>query len=161
MHGSSFVRRGARRYVGAIALGLLVTPVVALAAPGNGATSGKTPIEFTFYDPCTGEFVDISGTIHGVSNVAAQNGGGSQVFFHQNFAGVTGVGESSGDVYTITGSATQRESVDSGVSRLSVHELFVSRGSGPNEAIGMQLEVTVGPGGEVTTVERSSDECRG
>jgi len=94
-----------------------------------------------------------------VSNLDAQGDGGSHLSFHQNFSGVIGVGEKSGTIYTITGSASQKRGVDSGESRLTIHESVVSRGSGPNEAIGLQL--TVGPDGQVTGVERSFDECRG
>src|SRR5437868_3729547 len=113
----SFARRGVRECLATLALGLAAVPAVALAAPDGGATAVKTPIEFEFYNGCTGEFVQITGTMHSVSNH-----GGPDVSFHQNFSGVTGVGESSGTVYTITGSASERFSDDSGASRQSVRE---------------------------------------
>ena len=149
--------------LGALALACLAAPGLAPAAEAHGGgISGSVPIEFTLYDPCNGEFVDIAGTIHTVSHTRARANGGSHVGFHQNFANVTGVGETSGTEYRIAGSASQRMNVGGAqVSSITVHEVFVSRGSAPNEAIGIRMHVTVNADGETTAlVDESPTECR-
>jgi len=144
----STVRRGG---LAALALALAAVPA-ALAAPGGGAAGSAMPIQFAAWNPCTGEFVDISGTIHTVVG-----DGGLRI--HQNFSEVTGVGESSGTAYSITGTSHLRSTADTTL--MTVHQNVVSRGADPNQATGLVLEMTLGPDGQVTTVQGSFDECRG
>jgi hypothetical protein len=149
---------GALALAGASALGLAPA-----AGALGGASAGTVPIAFTLYDPCAGEFVDIAGGIHTVSHVRDRGAGGSQVTFHQNFANVTGVGETSGTEYRVAGSASQTMNVGGArVSSLTVREVFVTRGSAPNQTIGIRMHVTVNADGETTAfVDESATECRG
>jgi hypothetical protein len=75
---------------------------------------------------------------------------------------VTGVGETSGTEYRIAGSASQTMNMGGAeVTSLTVHEVFLTRGSAPNQAIGMRTHVTVNANGETTAfVDESATECR-
>jgi hypothetical protein len=71
------------------------------AAPSQARVQSNVrfPIGDTIYDPCTGEIVDLSGTVHTVLELTLGDNRGS-LMFHSN-AVETGIGETSGASYTL------------------------------------------------------------
>src|ERR1043165_7191967 len=73
----------------------LFSPVPVASA--LGATSTDMPLYFLRSADCTGEVVEISGTLHMVNQVQADGG----VIGHFNYQDVRGVGLTSGAMYRI------------------------------------------------------------
>jgi hypothetical protein len=67
---------------------------------------------FIIYDNCTGEFIDLSGTEHDVYHgVYNPNTGTSTSSLNANLQGVSGVGESTGNKYQVTGTVSEHQTV--------------------------------------------------
>jgi len=84
---------------GLLALALLAKPTQAQA---EGASSEQFPIEFAIdMSACGGEEIDVTGTLHTVNHFTVRPDGTYHVNSHFNFAGVKGVGRTTGDNYVI------------------------------------------------------------
>src|SRR5215208_4401431 len=70
----------------------------AQGASALGATSSTLPIFFLRSADCTGEIVQISGTIHLVSVIQPDG----SIVSHFNYQNVTGLGLTSGSTYRVT-----------------------------------------------------------
>jgi len=76
------------------------------------------PIEFCVWNPCTCEYVQFCGVIHLVIRVTEDGAGGCHLGVHENFHDVEGVGCTSGECYsgsgTLNGTLNLTNGVDEG-----------------------------------------------
>ena len=84
-------------------LALLVSSL-APAAPASATATTFTIVETyeindTFYVPCAGESVEVSGTIHEVIHITEDASGGFHLHITSTPMGLSGTGLSSGDIY--------------------------------------------------------------
>lgn len=131
--------------LGGLALTLLW---LSLAAPTLwAATSTRMPLQFIRFADCTGELVEISGTIHFVTQTQADG----SVMGHFNYQGVTGVGLTSGITYQ-TAAVDQvrlRTPFPSSIASAQSFRL-ISPGSASNLLVHVLYHITVNGNGEVT-----------
>ncbi len=131
------------------------------------AQSTTTPFEAVIPDPCTGEDVLVSGSVHMVGEVHQDAHGGYHINGHYNFQGISGVGLSTGTAYHWTGGA--RIAVHYGCGDLcsppfeqtsgSNFEL-VGQGATPNEQVHALTHITVNANGVLTAeVQAFRMEC--
>ena len=151
----------------ALAGGLLTLALLAKPAQAqtSGASSEQFPVEFTTdATECAGELIDITGTLHVVSHFTAQEDGTYHVNTHFNFAGVKGVGRTTGETYVVpaTGAAVENF-VQPGqiVSGTVDVNLIIGQGNLPDQVAVIRLHYIIGPDGEIK-VENSTFhfECR-
>jgi hypothetical protein len=119
--------------------------------------NSKFEIDFFTFIPCAnggaGEFVDFSGTLHDIFHVTI-NGSNFVLRFHDQPQGITGTGESTGDVYHATG--VTQEITRSG--KVGFTDTFINNfkliGPGPNNnfLVHENFHVTVNGNATVTVV---------
>lgn len=125
---------------------LLVLGTVAPAA-ALGATSSEMPVHFFRSADCTGEVVEISGTVH----LLAQTQPDGSLIGHFNYQNVRGVGLTSGAVYRVSAvdhfwlAAPFPSSIQS---ERSFH--LISQGAASNLLVRVLYHITVNANGEVT-----------
>ena len=122
-----------------------------------GATSDQMPIYFLRSADCTGEVVEISGTIHVVNQIQADG----SVMGHFNYQDVTGLGLTSGDTYRVSAVDNIRLSAPFPSSITSVQSFhLISRGSGGNLLVQVSYHITVNGNGQVQAfIEELSMQC--
>ena len=125
---------------------LLTLCLSAGAASALGATSTAMPVHFLRSADCTGEVVEISGTIH-MMNQTQTDG---SVIGHFNYQNVSGVGLTSGNTYQVSAVDTFRLSAPfpTDISSLQSFRL-ISRGSESNLLVTVLYHITVNANGEV------------
>jgi hypothetical protein len=131
---------------------LHVSPASAL-----GATSTDLPLYFLRSADCTGEIVEISGTIHMVNQIQADG----SVMGNFNYLNVSGVGLTSGNTYQANAVDHVRLSAPFPSSITSVRSfLLISRGSSSNLLVTILYHVTVNANGEVTiSIDDLNTQC--
>jgi len=138
--------------VGLLTLALLTKPS---QAQSQGATAEQFPIDFAV-DACGGgEVINVTGTLHTVNHLTVQEDGTYHVNSHFNFAGVKGVGLTSGDTYVIPASGGAVENfVQPGqiVTGTVDINLVIGKGQQPNQVALARVHYVIGPEGE-TKVE--------
>jgi hypothetical protein len=121
------------------------------------ATSNTLPLHFIRSADCTGEEVEISGTIHFVTQTRPD---GSVVGLF-NYQGVSGVGLTSGSIYHASAVDQFRLSApfpSSITSARSFH--LISQGSDSNLLVTVLYHITVNGNGEVTvSIDTLSTQC--
>ncbi len=143
--------------------------ICSLAAPP--AQAGKVvnqviPLSILVFVPCAnggdGELVLLSGDAHEMVDFTADHAGGVHVKEHENFQGISGVGETTGLKYQATG-ATNTEFNAS----IGSEETFVSNfrviGQGPNNnfLVHENVHITINANGTVaSSVDNVSIECK-
>jgi hypothetical protein len=143
------------------ALGVLAIALVWLSLvspPVQAATSTRIPLHTIRSADCTGEQVELSGTIHLVSQVQS-NG---SVVGHFNYQNVSGVGLTSGTTYRSSSVDNIRlaDPFPSDVTSVSSFRL-ISPGEEGNLLVNVVFHITVNANGEVTAeVESVEIECR-
>ena len=150
---------------------LLLAAVVALALAAVPAASSaavvqnvRVPLAATFFDPCTGDVITFSGTIHLLVGVTPDGSGGFHLHVADNVSDVTGVGIPSGTVYHGVGGdwfeLNARPPFPFETTQTDVFGL-ISTGSTPNLVANDTLHITVNADGTVTAqVIRVSFSCR-
>ena len=147
---------------GLLTLALLAKPALAQT---EGASSEQFPVEFTTdATECAGELIDISGTLHVVSHFTVQPDGTYHVNTHFTFAGVKGVGRTTGEMYVVpaTGAAVENFVEPGQIVTGTVDvNLIIGQGKLPDQEALVRVHYIIGPDGEVK-VEGSSFhfECR-
>jgi hypothetical protein len=144
------------------------------AAPqaGAAATTTMTNVKTPFSTPaqaCTngvpgGEVVDFSGTIHEVFQVTNDSAGGFHVRQLSNLEGVSGIGETTGAKYQLTGTPSLLEiNTKAGFEETLVNNFYVvGPGPGNNFVFHETAHVTVNANGTVTAQHLSfTFDCRG
>jgi len=128
----------------------------ALPASALGA-SDQMPLYFLRSADCSGEVVEISGTIHVVNRIQADG----SVMGHFNYQNVTGLGLTSGDTYRVSAVDNIRLSAPFPSSITSVQSFhLISRGSGGNLLVQVSYHITVNGKGQVQAfIEELSMQC--
>jgi len=144
------------------ALGGLAAELVLLSlliAPLWAATSTTIPLEVIRSGDCTGEDVELSGTIHLVSQTQRD---GSEVG-HFNWQNVSGVGLTSGTTYRASTVDTFRLEAPFPSDIHSVRSLrLISPGPGDDMLVMFLFHITINANGEITAeVEDVNFECVG
>lgn len=133
-------------------VGLLSVPAWA------AATSTDIPLHAIRSNDCTGEQVELSGTIHLVSH---QQSDGS-VVGHFNYQGVSGVGLTSGTTYRVSAVDHLRLQAPFPSDITSVRSFrLIGQGTEENLLVDALLHITVDANGEVTaSIDDLSIRCR-
>jgi hypothetical protein len=134
-----------------------VASVTAAQAGNTTITNTSTPISGTEFVPCAaggaGELVDVSGSIHEVIRTTI-NGNNVSMTFHENFQGLKGVGETTGDTYVGNGeeNVSQTASLNNGQANFTgqEHININGQGSAPNFSLNVIEHTTVNANGDVT-----------
>jgi hypothetical protein len=150
-----------RRFVlGALgALGVALVWLSLMSAPLWAATSTTIPLDGIRSGDCTGEDVELSGTIHLVSQLQSD---GSEVG-HINYQGVSGVGLTSGTTYRSSSVDNFRLAAPFPSDITSVRSLrLISPGPEDDLLVRFLFHITVNANGEITAeVEDVNFECVG
>jgi hypothetical protein len=131
----------------------LMSPVPTLWA----ATSYTIPLQFIRSADCTDELVEISGTIHLITQTQA-DGSVVGVF---NYQGVTGVGLTSGSRYQVSAvdQVRLRAPFPSSITSTSSFHL-ISRGSASNLLVTVLYHITINGSGEATvSIDTMNMQC--
>jgi hypothetical protein len=142
--------------LGGIAAGLVLLSL--LSAPLWAATSTTIPLEAIVFNNCTGEEVELSGTIHLVSQTQRD---GSEVG-HFNWQHVSGVGLTSGTTYRASTVDTFRLEAPFPSDIHSVRSLhLISQGTEDNLLLKFLFHITVDANGEMrASIDDVSIQCR-
>jgi hypothetical protein len=154
---------GAR--IGAIAS---VGCIACLAAPPAGAAPERgtfaDPVEFRQLNPCNGELVTFTGTVHGRTQTLIDPQGREHRATHVRFA-VTGVGDDGGRYRYLN---QQHETVSSAATLFPLvitavqHQRIAAVGSAPNWSARLVVHLTIDADGEVVAdVRHERETCRG
>jgi hypothetical protein len=129
-----------------------------LSAPLWAATSTKIPLDSIRSNDCTGEQVELSGTIHLVSQ---QQSDGS-VVGHFNYQNVSGVGLTSGTTYRASTVDTVRLEAPFPSDIHSVGSFrLIGQGTNDNLLVNALFHITVDANGEVrASIEDLDTQCR-
>ena len=146
-----FVRIATRTAVLAIALAVLPASASARVVVNERVEIGDAAGGSAF-NPCTDEVVAFTeGQIHLVVATEEDQSGGIHYFDHVNFAGVRGVGETTGDEYVVPNSASFSQNATSGASTNTSGQTFqlIRTGSEDDYLLHVRYHLTVTPDGEV------------
>jgi hypothetical protein len=143
-----------------LAFALVLVPSTASAAVVQNV---RVPLDVTFFNPCTGDVIQFTGTIHFLAAETADGNGGFHLHFDDNVSGITGVGVPSGITYHGVGGdwfeVNARPPFPFVITQTDVFS-FISVGSAPNMVITATLHMTVNANGTVTAqVDRFSFNC--
>jgi hypothetical protein len=115
------------------------------------ASSEQFPIEFAIdASACGGEVINVTGTIHTVNHFTLQEDGTYHVNSHFNFAGVKGVGLTTGEMYVIPASGGSVENlIQSGqvVSSTVDINLVIGKGKLDNQVALARVHYVISPEG--------------
>jgi hypothetical protein len=141
--------------LGGLAAGLVLLSL--LSAPLWAATSTTIPLE-AIVSNCTGEEVELSGTIHLVSQTQRD---GSEVG-HFNWQNVSGVGLTSGTTYRASTVDTFRLEAPFPSDIHSVRSLhLIGQGAEDNLLVKFLFHITVDANGEIrASIDDVSTQCR-
>jgi hypothetical protein len=138
---------------------LLIATVAGIASPPS---SFEIPDNSIIVSPCTGEFIQLSGSVTIKTSYSVQNGIAHISLQIKEHA--TGVGLTSGNSYIINGQDNQNSDLklvnNTGEENAIFTSNVIGQGSAPNEHLKSTLHVTVNTDGTLT-VERVSltDTC--
>lgn len=145
-----FFPRREFRFLTLVLVGLVLAwlSLVSPAPVVSAATSNFFPLHAIRSADCTGELVELSGTIHLVSQT--QDDG--SLIGHFNYQGVTAVGLTSGNIYHASAVDHFRLSdpFPSSISSIRSFHL-ISEGADSNLLVSALFHITVNGNGEVTT----------
>ena len=158
----------APRLLCAALFALLLTASASREAFGQATTvTTNETIPFTsgLFNPCNGDQVTFSGTVHITNSMTTDASGGTHLRTHINYQNVTGTGTPSGITYnvrTITNEVTNDDDgPQSNATVISIVKL-TARGPALDFYLRTVFHVTVNANGETTsTVQETSIECRG
>lgn len=133
--------------------------ILGSAAPAAalGAGSSEMPLHFFRSADCTGEVVEISGTIHLLSQMQPDG----SVIGHFNYQDVTGLGLTSGAVYRVSAVDHFRLAAPFPSSIQSERSFrLISQGSASNLLVRALYHFTVNASGEVTaSIDELNMQC--
>lgn len=143
---------------GVLAAAMLFAPI----ASAEVTQHQQVPFNTLLTDPCLGELVELSGTIHMLTSVT-ETGNGLRLTSHSNPQGVSGTGLTSGAGYRAVGVTRTTVFQAPGSVDLTFVNVFAIIGSGPasNSRLHQNVHVTVNALGEITAeVENTHVSCR-
>ena len=141
--------------------GAIVSPRVPDMRASLSATVHNSNVEVPFssspFVSCanggTGEFVDITGTLHTVAHSTVSPNGNISFFAHNQLQWAKGVGQTTGDVYQANGVTHEVEANATGLpftTTITDNVLLIGPGPGNNRRVHMTIHLTVNANGEVT-----------
>lgn len=145
-----------------LAIVALLTAAPALAQANTVTTSTRVPVNLTLFNPCTGELIDFSGNLHIVDHVTFvphDPDGGLHLNRKENWQGVAGIDQTTGNRYRLTG-VRHNLNLNANaplpfVLTLVRTQNVISRGSADNLQLRRRVHVTVNANG-TTTVDFDS-----
>jgi len=161
-----------RRVVHALAL---AATVLAVAVPSAAAqapvTSTVTSSGFgaTFFNACTGELIEISGTVQTRLQATFDPQGGTHTGTTITVSNVKGVGLDTGTEYVATGAFLSQTNIQQGAfettgvnfPQFSYAVNLISKGSGDNLIVHLLFHETWIDGEPVVIVDEARSECLG
>jgi hypothetical protein len=145
--GIRLVRIGVRTVVVAAALAVLPA-----SADAREVFNERQDVTGSAHNPCSGEDVEfVEGQMHTVIATGADQGGGVHYNDHVNFAGVRGVGLTSGDEYVVPYSTSFSLQTTNGATTNTAVQTFqiIRTGSEDDYLLQVRYHLTVKPDGEV------------
>jgi hypothetical protein len=141
-----------RKLLGLIAFVFAVA--FATSAQAANVFNQQIPLTLTVSDSCTGEDVDITGNLHVVVRVTADNAGGFHLGVNINSNDVHGVGEDSGIKYTGQANANGTLNLTNGATEgtLVLRLALESQGNASNLTVSLNAHITINANGDVTAV---------
>jgi hypothetical protein len=144
-----------------LAAALCLVPVTSSAAVVQNV---QVPINITVFNPCTGDLIAVSGSIHLLATMT-QEQGGFHISFMDNVSQVTGTGSVTGVAYHGVGgdwfTANVRPPFPVEFTATDVFGL-ISQGPSPNLVVTDTFHITVNADGTMTAnVSRFSLSCNG
>jgi hypothetical protein len=156
------------RFVCAAIFALLLTAVAGSPALGQASTvttNETVPFTSGLFNPCNGDQVTFSGTLHVTNTMTTDTNGGTHLKTHINYQNVTGTGTPSGITYNVrTVSNEVSNDADGPQSNATVISTVKLTAQGPALDFYLRtvIHVTVNANGETTsTVQETFIECRG
>src|SRR5712691_10828508 len=145
-----------------VAASLCLVPVTSSAAVVQNV---QVPLNLTVFNPCTGDLIAVSGSIHLLATMTQDQDGGFHISFMDNVSQVTGTGSVTGVTYNGVGgdwfTADVRPPFPVEFTATDVFGL-VSQGPSPNLVITVTFHITVNADGTLTAnVLRFSLSCNG
>ena len=140
----------------AVSVAAALAALVALAAPAAQATDGVTvsrfPVSFSFFNPCTNENVDISGTALAVVDTTPDDNG---LTGHSVDVALKGVGQTTGAQYISVGTNTVTDiESDNGalVETTTTRSRLVAAGPGNDLLFAIVFHETINANGDLVVV---------
>jgi hypothetical protein len=157
----------ARRFISVVLIGLVVAlvPTVSVFASASTTTTiTRMPFGFTaLVNPCTGEILDMTGTVQIVTHTTIDSTGAAHTKFHFNSQGVSGVSRTTGMTYRLVdtvNNTTYQGPLPAVVTSVSTIKL-IGPGPGNNQVLRFQVHSTINANGELTSsVFNQENECR-
>lgn len=141
---------------GLVMLAVALAPAAPAAAEANTFTIVETfEINDTFYVPCAGESVEVSGTIREVLHITEDANGGFHLHITSTPVGITGAGLQSGDIYRGAGATTFTRYIapgDTGVVSAVDNTLLIGPGPGNNLYMRSRLQFTRNANNEIVVL---------
>lgn len=156
--------RGVRRAWWLVALAAVVALLAAPAANAGPATIAVVPFTVSTFDQCTGEFVDLSGSLVDVFTTTTDASGGQHRIEIVRYSQLTGIGETTGSHYRfVTASPSVVQQLSSGTLIFSDAgiQVLVSPGSSSTLVHTLTVHFTRSPTGQITSVSNFTFACRG
>ena len=132
----------------------------------RGAThfkdSGKVQFPHAVINDCNGEVVVLDGIAHYNYSQTTLPSGVIRWHYHQNFSGISGVGQDTGTVYNCVGAQSHKGEVNAGekISILVIQNL-ISTGSAPSFKLKVYVVIEFDEYGNLTTyVEDVKATCK-
>lgn len=141
---------------------LAVAMLFASVASAEVTLHLQVPFNTLLTDPCLGELVELSGTIHVLAS-ATETGNGLRLMSHSNPQGVSGTGLTSGAGYRAVGVTTTTTFQAPDSLDLMFVNVFAIIGKGPasNSTLHQNVHVTMNALGEITaSVDNIHVSCR-
>jgi hypothetical protein len=136
----------------AAALAALVALAAATAQAADGLTVSRFPVSFSFFNPCTNENVDVSGTALTVIDTTPDDQG---LTGHSVDIALKGVGQTTGAQYVSVGTNTVTDiESDNGalVETTTTQSRLVASGPGNDLLFAIVFHETVNANGDLTVV---------
>lgn len=146
---------------------LLFMAYAGASTPALGQTTTNEDIPFTssLFNPCNGDLVTFSGTLHVVNTMTTDADGGTHLKTHINYQDVTGTGNPSGITYkvrTVTNEVVNDDDGPQSTATVISTVKLIAQGPTLDYFMRTVLHVTVNANGETTsTVQEVNVECRG
>ena len=137
----------------ALALLAAITLTTIGAATANAASVTNTfqAVNFIIFDDCTGENILFTGKVHDTENITMNPNGSFHLTITENFAGVQGVGQTTGMIYRFPGAVSITENLTAAQEETeTLTQNLISLGSASNEQARVLLHITVNANGVVT-----------
>jgi hypothetical protein len=137
----------------------------AAGAGGSGAERASFPFDEVVYVPCSGEYVELTGSVNFVFHSTFDAAGGQHLKIHSNLQGVSGTGMTTGVKYRGTQSDLDQFNVaeaDAPFEGSTVtSEQIIGQGPGNNFVLHESAHFTINANGDLTAQhDHVSVDCK-